>query len=79
MEKIPNIHQQSLFGQDVTDFVSALNQIVLYFLAILYSVTWGICAFKVIPYLLKPKLSKKSEGSSAHTDVLKKIDNDLSN
>ena len=52
-------------------------------MAILYSVTWGICAFKVIPYLLKPKEGKRRDNtlafsSQTEADVVLKMDSNVS-
>ena len=45
--------------------------------------TWGICAFKVIPYLLKPKDGKKRENtlafsSNTEADGLMKAESNVS-
>ena len=48
---------KDIFGdnQDADDILTSINTVVLYFLAILYMVTFIFCSVKVAPYLLKPR------------------------
>jgi hypothetical protein len=69
-------------GTDNTDAVLVgINTVVLYFLALLYTVAFLMCVVKVSPYLLRPKIKKKQPKRTAQAggqrNVMKKIEHDL--